>query len=348
MRWLRWLAKEAIAQALYRLGLLDLLRRRRLRGRAVVLMYHRVLPEDARARSASHPGYVVSDTTFARQMAFLRSRFTVLSAHEFLSHLDTGAPFPDSSCLITFDDGWYDNLTHALPVLQAHGLPALVFLPVNFIGTRRLFWRERLTQALRAAVDRARQEPDRVAGLRALLAPHGLASLLEAAAPPPLTTFIDAVQSLAHRRMADDGALAQAIERVAGVEVEALPSPDAFLDWNDVRTMARAGIAFGGHGAEHRLLGALPPHEADEEIRQSRERVSREVGVPALALSYPNGSVTSDVRRLTEAAGYRMAFTIEPGSVAAGDDRFLLKRVNVHEDGTASMPRFLGRMVGLF
>ena len=47
-------------------------------------------------------------------------------------------------------------------------------------------------------------------------------------------------------------------------------------------------------------------------------------------------------------AGYRLAFTIEPGHVSAGDDRFSLRRMNIHESMTRSAPMFMARLTGLF
>jgi peptidoglycan/xylan/chitin deacetylase (PgdA/CDA1 family) len=345
---LRYAVKATLAYTLYYLGVLDLMRSRVLRNKAVVLMYHRVLPEAQRARTASHPGYVVSDTTFARHMHCLSQRFTVLSEQQFVSHLDDGHPFPDSSCLITFDDGWHDNLTHALPVLRTHHLPAAIYLPVNFIGTRRLFWREALTHALLEAIRQQRRGDVSSDAVRNVLESHGLGHVLDIADPDPRSAVIEAVQQQAHRRMQDDGAVVKALETLLGVEVQAMETGDTFLSWDEVHDMAAAGISFGAHGVEHRLLGELPPAEADFEVRESKRVVTERVGAPVVGLTYPNGSVTPAVRGMVEAAGYRVAFTTEPGPVAVGDDRFLLRRINVHEDMTASTPMFLARIVGLF
>lgn len=348
MAGLRYAVKAAIAFALYHLGVLDLLRRRWLRNRAVVLMYHRVLSSEARTRSASHPGYVVSDATFMHQMAFLKTRFTVLSERQFVDHLDSGQPFPDSSCLITFDDGWHDNLTHAWPVLRATGLPAVIYLPVNFIGTSRLFWREALTHALLEAVRRSRTGDGVADEVRLLLREHALEYVLAITDPDPRDAVTTAVQTQAHRRMEDDGALLLALERALGTDSRALDTPDGFLSWDDVRTLADRGVEFGAHGTEHRLLGVLPVAEAEAEIRESMRVVTERVGRPVLGLAYPNGSVTPAVKALVAAAGYRVAFTTESGTVSVADDRFLLRRVNVHEDMTRSTPLFLARMLGVF
>ena len=47
--------------------------------------------------------------------------------------------FPGGAVLITFDDGYRDNLENALPVLQRHGYPAVTSVPIGFLeGDRPL------------------------------------------------------------------------------------------------------------------------------------------------------------------------------------------------------------------
>jgi hypothetical protein len=95
-----------------------------------------VLTREQRLQTASQPGIVVEDKTFAMHMALLKRRFTVLTLDQFADRVTNRRVFGDSCCLITFDDGWIDNFDNALPVLRTHGLPAVIFLPVNFIGRR--------------------------------------------------------------------------------------------------------------------------------------------------------------------------------------------------------------------
>ena len=338
--------KAAIAHALYWLGILDLWRRVALRNKAVVLMYHRVLSSAERERTGSHPSYVVGDRTFTSQIEYLSSRFTVLSEQQFAQHLDDQRPFPNSSCLITFDDGWIDNLTKALPVLRRHGLPAVIYLPGNFIGRRRLFAREALTHLLANAVILARNNDPRLAEVTGVLQRNRLAKILDITAANPLPSVIEAVAK-SHRRAQDSAQLIADLQDAMGVAVDDFDTPDTFVSWDQVREMARNRITFGGHGVEHRLLGELPPSEAEHEIREARSVISTEL-VSVMSFSYPNGSLTPAVRSTVQAAGYQFALTIEPGLVAASDDPFTIRRVNVHEDMTNSTPMFLARILGLF
>jgi hypothetical protein len=174
--------KSATANLLYWTGALSLLLRRRLKGGAIVLMYHRVLPAELASRSFSHPGIVVTPETFARHMDFLKRRFRPLSLDEFQQHMESGSPFPEGACLVTFDDGWVDNHDHALPILHEHGIPAVVFVATDYIDADRPFWQEYLGHLLYQASSRRLGEsalrthdirlpgPDEDSGLRQAVA----------------------------------------------------------------------------------------------------------------------------------------------------------------------------------
>jgi peptidoglycan/xylan/chitin deacetylase (PgdA/CDA1 family) len=94
------------------------------RGRAVILTYHRVLPDDADVHDIE-PGMYVRATTFERQLAWLAQRFVVRTLGEFVHESPTLEDPPVA--VITFDDGWRDNLTLAWPLLVRHGLRATLF-----------------------------------------------------------------------------------------------------------------------------------------------------------------------------------------------------------------------------
>jgi peptidoglycan/xylan/chitin deacetylase (PgdA/CDA1 family) len=96
---------------------------RRLR----VLMYHKV--NDLPGNPLSVPVSVFDD-----QMAQLRELgYTVVGLDDVLAHYAEGAELPRLPVLITFDDGYRDNLEHAAPVLQRHGYPAVLFAPIAYL-----------------------------------------------------------------------------------------------------------------------------------------------------------------------------------------------------------------------
>lgn len=340
--------KIVVSHALYYVGALQLWQSIVMRKKAVVLMYHRVLTDDEQARTASHPALVVSRETFERQMALLKRRFNVLSAEELADRLARRIPLPDSSCVITFDDGWRDNFTNALPVLSHHRLPALVFLPINYIGRARLFWQEALTHLLLRAVQRVRQAPDARPRLAVLLTPTGLEGVLDIANEDPRRAVVAAVGGQKQWPRQTIEALISSLATELGVRLEDLTEIDGFIDWDQARTMARQGVTFGGHGVEHLLLTQVSREEADREIRGALEALEAKVPPPVATFSYPNGFVTEDIVEQVRKTGYQLAFITKRGPVGCLDDPLTIRRLNVHESGTRTNPMFLARIIGLW
>jgi peptidoglycan/xylan/chitin deacetylase (PgdA/CDA1 family) len=344
----RHVLKVLAAEALYRTGMLRLLQAVLLRGRAVVLMYHRVLTPEERARSGSHPGIIVDADTFAVHMALLKSRFTVLSWEQFAGHVNRRIPFPSSSCLITFDDGWSDNYTNAFPVLTRENLPAVVFLPVSYIGERRLFWQEALTHLLRRTRTDTERRPELAHSLREFLTRHGAAATLDVPTEDLDDTVASIVTDLKQTSQTSPYSFVEELASVLGVDVGQLAPVDTFIDWRQAQVMADAGIAFGGHGVTHRLLTHLPDDEAEREARVSREAVLDRLAQSEPGFSYPNGSWSPPAAEAVQRAGYQLAFTTAPGPVRCTDEPYALRRVNIHEDATGRPSLFLARVLGLF
>ncbi|CAN5205343.1 hypothetical protein BH09ACT13_BH09ACT13_07430 [soil metagenome] len=128
-------AKQLLKNSVYRLigetvsgvGALDGEADRTLR----VLMYHKV--NDLMPNPTTVPTGV-----FEEQMALLGEYgYVPVSLDAVRDHYLHGAELPARAALITFDDGYRDNLENALPVLRRHGYPAVVFVPIGFLDDGR-------------------------------------------------------------------------------------------------------------------------------------------------------------------------------------------------------------------
>ena len=101
----------------------------RLRPAVRILMYHRV------ARLGGYDQLTVTPEHFEEQVANLVSRCRVISLAQAVTELEAGGP-RSPAAVLTFDDGYRDNLVHALPVLKRHGVPATIFLTARFSDGR--------------------------------------------------------------------------------------------------------------------------------------------------------------------------------------------------------------------
>jgi peptidoglycan/xylan/chitin deacetylase (PgdA/CDA1 family) len=94
-----------------------------------VLMYHKI--NDVAENPLSVPVGL-----FDEQMGLLRDLgYTVVDLEQVLDHYTTGTQLPPRAVLITFDDGYRDNLENALDVLGRHGYPAVLFVPIGYLDT---------------------------------------------------------------------------------------------------------------------------------------------------------------------------------------------------------------------
>src|SRR5438105_10148925 len=92
-----------------------------------VLMYHKVndIPDNPTT---------VPVGLFDEQLAGVRELgYTFVGLDEVLDHYGRGIPLPPKAVLITFDDGYLDIHSNALPVLQKHGAPSVIFVPVAYM-----------------------------------------------------------------------------------------------------------------------------------------------------------------------------------------------------------------------
>jgi peptidoglycan/xylan/chitin deacetylase (PgdA/CDA1 family) len=113
-----------------------------------VLMYHRVdaqTPSDAVGRSLT-----VAPAAFAAQLAWLRAHhIATLTTAELVAALARGE-HPSHAVVLTFDDGYADAATVALPLLVRYGARASFYVSAGFLGDgRHLDWAQ--LRAMRAA-----------------------------------------------------------------------------------------------------------------------------------------------------------------------------------------------------
>lgn len=331
--------RRALAAVLYRSGLLWLYAGWRLRRKAVVLMYHRVLP--AGADTYSHDGIIVTPATFDLHMAFLARHFRVLTPSQFRRELSDSA-FGRRACLVTFDDGWRDNLQHALPILRRHGVPAIVFVATGFIGSRDTFWQERLLRLLCLAARQDGLDPGlfREAGLDGVA--RGDAAKVRQRAREFVTGLKLRDRSVAH----------ELIERLR-TALSSLPESgnlgeDTFMDWAEVNALREGGlITIGSHAHSHTRLTTLGYQGARREFETSRQALAGQGITEVIACAYPNGDVNDPVEAAATDAGFALGFATKGGLVAHRSEAMHLRRINIHEADCRSGAELLYRMLGL-
>jgi peptidoglycan/xylan/chitin deacetylase (PgdA/CDA1 family) len=336
-------AKATLASLLSWTGLISWKLRQHLRNDIAVLAYHRIIPERETGPTVE-AGMVVHPETLDLHLQYLQRYFEIVPLDHLASNMHGNAPGKPRKplCALTFDDGWRDFYEYAFPILLAHGAPATVFLPTDFIGTNRWFWTDRLALLLHRLAQlkdgnkRAFQLRDPL--LRRIVCTPGklekkLAGTIAMLKPLRLEKIEELVSQLA-----------------AVVEEHPNPQGRAFLTWEEVQEMYRSGlITFGSHTAAHSFMTALPENQAQLELSKSLDvLVARKVvNSDFVSFCYPYGSYSERLSKMVRHAGYHLATTGECGWHRKGGDAFMVKRIPIHQDVSATEAMFASRLADI-
>lgn len=100
-----------------------------------VLFYHRINPYTFHDLGAVSRELTVQPDMFEAQMRYLaRNNYRTLKLEEFCRMMAGTQAIDAKAVLITFDDGYEDNLLWAAPLLAQFGFSAVVFIVSDFIG----------------------------------------------------------------------------------------------------------------------------------------------------------------------------------------------------------------------
>lgn len=115
------------------------------------------------------------------------------------------------------------------------------------------------------------------------------------------------------------------------------------LTWDQVKEMEAGGIAFGSHTATHARLSGRPREDVYRELKESQERLQRELSHPSGWFCYPKGDYDKSAYELVKEF-YAAALTTNRGVVGKGDDLFQIKRIGIHNDVSMTIPLFACRL----
>jgi peptidoglycan/xylan/chitin deacetylase (PgdA/CDA1 family) len=267
--------------------------RRLERPRALVLLYHRVASPEV----ADPHGQVVAPETFASHLRHLQSAYPIEALDRLVGQLPAGL-HADRTVAVSFDDGYADNLTRAYPIAAEHVVPMTVFVTVQPVLERALFWWDELGSRFGTPLDRRRY-----------------------------VELHDRLRRLPHderrRRLDALGATSEGDPQARPLTVTELQELTAL-----------PGVAVGAHTLTHPVLASLPLDDQLRELQESRLRLEELVGRPVQLLAYPFGKrrdISRQTRRLAISAGYAAAFTSAATAITRSSPRYALGRLTVHD-----------------
>jgi len=306
---------------------------------AIILAYHRV------ADLAADPQLLaVSPRHFAEHLAVLRRAYRPLRLRALRQRL-RGNRWRPRTLVLTFDDGYADNLRQAQPLLAAAGIPATVFVTAGMVDSPHEFWWDALERVLLRSPDLPTALDLTLGGARhhwtlnedqaARPSPPDWHVLRADAAPTPRQAlYLELASRLRGLAHPEREAILEVLFQWAGQPRSALVGQRA-LTTTELRALARDGLVeVGAHTLMHPVLSALPLDDQRQEITASKQRLEQALGAPVTSFAYPfggRGDYQPATAGLVQAAGFHCACSNFPGHVHLDTDPYQLPRYLVRD-----------------
>lgn len=272
-----------------------------------ILIYHQVMtqPDFMRPRE-------IDKTAFSWQMALIAKYFNVLPFHEALGRMSNDTLPPRAVC-ITFDDGYANNYTNALPILLNNKLSAIFFIASGYLDGGRM-WNDTVIESIRT-----------LSSPNLDLAAIGLGNYDISSFEKKADVAIEVLQKIKHLqpelRSQYTGYIASLANKL----------PDNLMLTSDQMVkLYESGMEIGGHTVTHPILSTLTTEAVRQEVADNKKALEHLLKTNIRYFAYPNGKPGQDYLpdqvEVIKECGYLAALSTQPGVSNKKNDRWQLPR----------------------
>lgn len=320
----------------------------------LILLYHRVatLPNDPW-------NLAVSPAHFDEHLQILTATGRCLTLERMLKALHNGnVPFP--CFVVTFDDGYLDNVISAFPLLRKYAVPATLFLVSGMLSSMEEFWWDAIDRVfltpgprplelsltvsgkqydwhLGAAADYRQSAYEADRGWRAT---NGLE-------PPTLRhrVFLEVWELLYGVASDERERLVRHILQWAGFDRTGRPDYAIMSIEQALRLGSSGLIEIGAHGVTHSPLTEISPEMRRQELTESKRQLESILDRPVRSFAYPHSKFDAKIASLVAECGFHAACTGEPYNVDPSTNPHTLPRVEVGDWDGHTFEKFLKRRI---
>lgn len=258
--------------------------------RLSILIFHRVRPTS----DPLFPNEPDCDV-FDQFMRLIAESFTCLPLDQAIEILSRKQKLPKNAVAITFDDGYADNFTQALPILQKHNLSATFFISSGYLDGGCM-WNDEAIELVR-----------NFRGDKLDLSQYGIGILASKTVIDKSNLLEKLIPILKYKQPEDRRAALDALRLATNGNIPT----NLMMTTEELRKLYNAGMCIGGHTLTHPILARIDQKQAEKEICEDRERITAILGCPPKLFAYPNGKPGQDYlpehAELVRKAGYSAA-----------------------------------------
>ena len=289
-------------------------------GQCAILLYHRITNLETDPQSLS-----VTPENFDDHLKHIRENYQLLTINDFFSHLSAGKNLPKQSVIVTFDDGYADNLLEALPVLERNNAQALFYIATGNLNTSNEFWWDE--------VERHLLLPGKLPDSLQLIIGNSEMVFSTNTTSDKKSTYEKLLPLL--RTMTPEeskNTVFQIFEWAGRIPPR---STHRSMTFNEIELMAQSSsVVLGAHTHSHQSLAALSNERQMSEILKSKEILEGLTGKLITHFSYPFGTkkdYNQTTIKICEELGFKWVAANFPDTADLTSSKFQLPRFLVRD-----------------
>ena len=289
----------------------------------VVLRYHSIKDNPSNYNKLLSQGIIHSKNDFHDQMELVARNYNAVSIDDMVDIFLRKKTLPKKAVVVTFDDGYADNIEIAAPILNHFGIPACFYITTNSIGNQHAIWYVRIRYAILTSSMNSWDNPIDNCHYNFINYDDRLSA------------FIDSCHYCA--RLTGEQQKNYVDNIVTSLDVDdSTAYNNLMMTWDDVSSLIKMGHIVGSHTIFHPNIAHIDTDDAEHEIVESKRIIERNTPVKVKHFSYPNPALepnwTNDLSRIINKAGYLTSVTCDHGCVRLHDDLFSIPRIAVPHD----------------
>jgi len=299
-----------------------------LQRRLTILLYHGVT-DQKNSGIRNYQGKHLAEEEFYHQMDFVNKFCSPLSIDDWVNIQNRPKEIPDFPTIISFDDGFKNNLEIAAPILDNFSIPSIFYISSGMIDSHEMFWVDKIEDCIESS------------------AKNNITIYLDSPEKFSLDSFENKIKALlqikSFCKLASNSTKNAIIDELSE-QTDVIPSKDnqknyQTLSWNDLKILNKNVLfTIGGHTHSHSIMSSLEDDELNKEISQCMESIALNLTMQVKHFSYPEGQLhhfNAKVIALLKEKGIICCPSAVNGINKFTEDLFTLKRVMVGFEGTA-------------
>lgn len=309
MEFIKTIKRNYLAPATLQLGLDKLIRS--FSDKSILnLMYHGVTLKDATDFSARN----ITADQFEKQMAYFKREFDVISLKKAFNLVRNNIKPDKKTITISFDDGYQNNLTVALPILEKYKIPATIFISGVCLEEEDYILFPDIFAGLLYF------HKDKIDHIKKNILSHtnGLSSEL------PLLLIL---------KSCEYGQRDEIINKITSdlnlwSDLEKIPDENyKLLKRSEITELAKSELVdIGSHGYLHYDLTKVNENNAKQDLTHSKKILEECLQAKIEMLAFPYGSYNKRIQKIAEQIGYDKLLALDYMYNADMNDHHILNR----------------------